>query len=274
MAEARVETEEAADSQRAHSNPALAVWRLAQFAAWTIFCHLAHLCARFTTRDPAERRRRAGLWTHRWLLGAARISGIDIVIEGEPPASAVLLTPNHVTYLDVMAVGAATPTMFVSRADVQNWPIFGHIFNTSEHVGITRADRRDVAKVNEKIGERFDARVPVCAFLEGTSGSGQEVMPFHASLVQPAIERGVPVMPVGLRWEATVPGTSVMEDVAYWRQEHVIGPHLWRILGLRGIRVKVVFGRPIAPGETDRKVLAAQVRERVVALLEATQARN
>ncbi len=272
MSEVRTEIDDTADAQRARSSPALAVWRIARFAVWTTYCHFAHLRARFATRDPAERRRRAALWTHRWLRGVVRLSGIDVRVEGEPPASAVLLAPNHISYLDIMVVGAATPTMFVSRADVQHWPIFGHIFKSSEHIGIARADRRGVAKVNEMIGERFDAGVPVCVFLEGTSGSGQEVMPFHASLVQPAIERGVPIMPVALRWEATAPGTCVIEDVAYWRQEHVIGPHLWRVLGLKGIRAKVAFGAPIPPGEVDRKALAAQTREHVVALLGAAQA--
>jgi len=274
MDDAQAEIEAGTDTLRARSNPALAVWRLTRFAFWTLYCHLAHLRARYTTRDLAERRRRAGLWTHRWLRGTVHISGIDVAVEGDPPVSAVLLAPNHISYLDVLAIGAATPTMFVSRADVQHWPIVGHLFNTSEHVGITRADRRDVAKVNEKIGERFDAGVPVCVFLEGTSGSGQGVMPFHASLVQPAVQRAIPVMPVGIHWQATAPGTCVAEDVAYWRQEHVIGPHLWRVLGLNGIRATVVFGQPIAPGEADRKALAAQAREHVVALLESAQAES
>ncbi len=270
MGEVHVETE--ADARRARSNPALAIWRLMYIAVWTLYCHLAHLRARFSTRDPAERRRRAGLWTHRWLERGVKITGIEVLIEGQPPTIPVLLTPNHVSYLDIMAIAAATPVMFVSKADVKHWPIIGHLFNTSEHVGISRADRRNVAIVNEKIGERFDAGLPVCVFLEGTSGSGESVMPFHASLVQPAVERRVPVMPVGLRWEATAPGTCVIEDVAYWRQSHVLGPHLWRVLGLNGFRVRVIFGQPIAPGETDRKALAAQVREQVVALLEAAQA--
>ncbi len=252
--------------RRARSNPALAAWRLGLFAMWTLYCYLAHMAARLSTRDPAERRRRAARGTHRWMKGGARISGIEVAIEGELPTSPVLLTPNHLGYLDIMAIGAVCPALFVSKADVQRWPIIGHLFNTSEQVGISRADRRSVAGVNEKIGERFDAGVPVCVFLEGTSSSGAQVMPFHASLVQPAIQRGVPILPVGLRWEATAPDTSVHEDVAYWRPEHVLGTHLWRIMGLGGVRVTVAFGRPIAPGDDDRKVLAALAREQVLRL--------
>lgn len=253
---------------RPRTNHALSTWRLIRIAAWTLYSHFLHLRARFTTRDTAERRRRAALYTHRWLAGIARCAGIDVVVQGPPPAGAALITPNHTGYLDIMAVGAATPTMFVSKADVKRWPIIGHLFNTSEHIGIARADRRNVAAANESIGERFDAGVPVCVFLEGTTSSGERVMPFHASLVQPAIERGVPLMPVGLCWSVDTPGASLVDDIAYWRAEHTLVPHLWRVLGLSGVRVRVLFGELIPPGESDRKALAAVAREQVVQLVE------
>jgi 1-acyl-sn-glycerol-3-phosphate acyltransferase len=254
---------------RARINHALSAWRLSLIAGWTLYSHLVHLRARFTTRDPAERRRRAALYTHRWLAGIARCAGIGVTTIGVPPSGAVLITPNHTGYLDIMAVGAATPTMFVSKADVKHWPIIGHLFNTSEHIGIARADRRNVAAANENIAARFAAGVPVCVFLEGTTSSGERVMPFHASLVQSAINCGIPVLPVGLCWSADAPGTSLVEDIAYWRTEHTLVPHLWRVLGLRGVSVTILFGNLIPPGEADRKVLAAQARDQVVKLVEA-----
>jgi len=253
---------------RARINHALSAWRLMLIAGWTLYSHFVHLRARFGTTDPAERRRRAAEYTHRWLAGIARCAGIEVACAIAPPRGAMLLTPNHIGYLDIMAVGAVIPTMFVSKADVKRWPIIGHLFNTSEHIGIARADRRSVGAANESIAERFDAGVPVCVFLEGTTSAGNRVMPFHASLVQPAIDRRVPLLPVGLRWSVTAPNATIMEDIAYWRDEHTLVPHLWRVLGLRGVRVAVAFGDPIAPGETDRKLLAAQAREQVLRLTE------
>lgn len=252
-------------------NHVLAAWRLARIAGWTLYSHLRHLRMRFATRDPAERRRRAALYTHYWLAGIARRSNIGVTIQGTPPHQSALITPNHTGYLDIMAVGAAVPAIFVSKADVQSWPIIGHLFNTSEQIGIARADRRSVGAANEKIVARFAAGVPVCVFLEGTSGSGERVMPFHASLVQPAIDSGVPIMPVGLCWSVDTPGASVMEDIAYWRDEHTLVPHLWRVLGMRGVHVHVVFGEPIPPGTTDRKALAAQAQEQVARLTETSR---
>ena len=59
MGDVQAEYDDGLPEKRSASNPALAVWRLMVFAAWTAYCHCAHLTARYTTRDPAERRRRA-----------------------------------------------------------------------------------------------------------------------------------------------------------------------------------------------------------------------
>ena len=45
-------------------------------------------------------------------------------------------------------------------------------------------------------------------------------------------------------------------------------PHLWRVLGLRGLRVDVAFGDPVSSGGQDRKILARTAHDRVSALLE------
>jgi 1-acyl-sn-glycerol-3-phosphate acyltransferase len=188
-------------------------------------------------------------------------------VEGAAPDTASLIAPNHVGYLDIIAVGAACPVVFVSKADVRSWPIVGHLFSFSEHIGVARADRRSLAAVNASIAERLSAGMSVCVFLEGTSSCGTGLLPFHASLAQPAVDSGAPVVPVALRWESDSDRVNIVEDVAYWRPEHAFAPHAWRALGLRGLRVTVRFGQPIPATARDRKELAASAREQVLRLL-------
>jgi 1-acyl-sn-glycerol-3-phosphate acyltransferase len=170
-------------------------------------------------------------------------------------------------YLDVLAVGAATPAVFVSKADVRSWPILGHLFDMSEHIGVTRSDRRSLTDVNFQIAERLSTGQAVCVFLEGTSSHGLGLLPFHASLAQPAVDTGAPVVPAALRWTADSSDINVAEDIAYWRPEHNFVKHAWHVLGLRGIRVNVHFGQPLAANGADRKALAAQSRAAVLDLL-------
>ncbi len=265
---------EARPAARAWSNPLLAIARLGGFAAWTLYCYCGCLVSRAATSDRAEKRARSAEWTHRWLRRGAPIAGIRIDVRGSLPPAPALLVPNHLGYLDILAVGAACPAVFVSKADVRSWPVVGHLFDMSEHIGVMRSDRRSLSGVNASIAERLDGGLRVCVFLEGTSTDGSRMLPFYASLAQPAVDTGTPIVPVALNWFVDSSSLSISEDVAYWRPEHNFVTHAWRAIGLRGIRVTVSFGDPI-PTETgaDRKALAAKAREAVAGLLEASRDR-
>jgi len=261
--EAQSKTSNAA---RAWSNPFLTIARLFIFGLWTAYCYTACVMARAVASDRGGKRAVAAEWTHRWLRSGAPLVGIRIEVHGAPPKAPALLAPNHTGYLDILAVGAACPTVFVSRADVRSWPVIGQLFTMSEHIGITRSDRRSLTSVNDSIAERLEAGQRVCVFLEGTSSDGSGLLPFHASLVQPAVQTRVPIVPIGLHWQTDAKRVSVSEDVAYWRPEHNFATHAWRALGLRGIHVTLTFGDPVPPGG-DRKALAAQTRHEVARLL-------
>lgn len=252
---------------RARANPLLATRRLAPFSFWTWRCFRGYLRERHTLDTEAARWECAARWTHRWFKEGAPLLDIDIQIEGAPPAGPALIAPNHIGYLDVLAVGAACPTFFVSKADVESWPAIGRLFRSSEHIGITRADRRSIRAANEKIARRLHNGLAVCVFLEGTSTGGDKLLSFHASLVQPAVEANAPIIPVAVHWRAEHPGATVIDDIAYWREEHVFAPHAWRVAGLRGISARVVFGDPIPINNRDRKELATEARAAVQNML-------
>ena len=93
------------------------------------------------------------------------------------------------------------------------------------------------------------------------------MLPFYPPLVQPAIDTGAPVCPVAIEWTAEDPEVVIAEDIAYWRDEHTFGPHVWRLLGFRGVRAHIEFGRLIEPEGHTRKSLAADTQQAVGELL-------
>ncbi|MCH8203749.1 MAG: 1-acyl-sn-glycerol-3-phosphate acyltransferase [Candidatus Hydrogenedentes bacterium] len=251
----------------AKSNPLMAVLRLLCVAAWTSACYTGYTTRRFLLADAVAKRQASVRWSRRWFRGLLQIAGIRAHAVGQAPRAPVLITPNHLGYLDIVAVGALCDTMFVSKAEVESWPIIGFLFKQAEGIGVTRGRLRGVHEANRIITERLEQGLSVCVFLEGTSSGGGAVMPFHSSLIQPAIDAGVPVVPAAVRWRATDPAIDIAEDVAYWGG-HSLVPHLWRVLGLRGLRVDVTFGDPFLSGGQDRKALAKTAHDRVSALLE------
>ncbi len=254
-------------SVRAKSNPLLALLRLARITVWTAACYAAYISRRVFLGDAVAKRQAAVRWSRRWFRGLLQIAGIRAQAVGQAPQPPVLITPNHLGYLDIVAVGALCDTMFVSKAEVESWPIIGFLFRQTEMIAVARGRSRGVQEANRLVVERLTQGLSVCVFLEGTSSGGGALMPFHSSLIQPAIDAGVSVAPAALRWQATDPAIDIAEDVAYWG-DHTLVPHLWRVLGLRGLRVEVTFGNPSSSAGLDRKTLAGTAHDRVSALLE------
>ena len=252
---------------RAKSKPLLALLRLVRITVWTAACYTGYMLRRFVLADAVAKRQASVRWSQRWFRGLLQIAGIRTHALGQAPKPPVLITPNHLGYLDILAVGALSDTMFVSKAEVESWPIMGLLFRHAEVIGVARGRLRGVHEANKQVTERLGQGLSICVFLEGTSSGGGAVKPFHSSLIQPAIDAGVPIVPAAVRWSSTNPAIDVSEDVAYWGN-HTLVPHLWRVLGLRGLSVQVAFGEPIPSNDRDRKSLAQASHDRVARLFE------
>ena len=55
---------------------------------------------------------------------------------------------NHLTYLDMLALCHETGCLFVSREDVQHWPVLGVVARSLRIIFVDRASRRDTGKVD------------------------------------------------------------------------------------------------------------------------------
>ncbi len=200
-------------------------------------------------------------WTHRHARRLCRILNLTVNTVGQPPAAA-LYGSNHMGYLDIVALGAATPVVFVSKAEVRNWPIMGTLASCGGTLYLDRERKGELKQIAHNFAPVIDSGIPVVIFLEGTSSGGEDVMPFRASLLAPAVAEQWPVAPVGLDYE--VSSGRVADDVAYWRDDTFF-PHFMKLLAQDWIRSHIAFGPAQSPGE-DRKQLARELRERVVEL--------
>ncbi len=195
-----------------------------------------------------------------------RILGITIREHGSLPDGGVLMTPNHTSYAEVLALGSRSSCLFVPKEAIGRWPVVGLIVRMTGYILVKRKAGRAMRVTAMKIRERLEQGHKVCVFLEGTTTGGDRMLPFRASFLQPAIEAGTPVVPVALKWTATRPGTSVIDDLAFWdSQRHHFWPHLARLAGLGGFELDIHYLAPISTEGKDRKSLA---RETQAAILE------
>jgi len=237
-----------------------AAGRLVWFAGEVVVIVLNYL---FTVAFvPAAHRRLArAAWLSRSAQRHLKIFGYTADISGPIPRRGLLIS-NHLSYLDILALCAAAPAVFVSKADVRRWPLFGWLAALGGTVFIERERRTHVGEVNREIETALAEGALVVVFPEGTSSDGTEVLPFRASLLAPALRGGHPIAAAWLHYDLA--DGDAKQEVCYWG-DHTFFPHLINLMGKRQVRATLRFTTFERTTE-DRKELAAQLRATVLQL--------
>ncbi|MCX7047688.1 MAG: lysophospholipid acyltransferase family protein [Candidatus Sumerlaeota bacterium] len=253
--------------RRARSNLLLAAIRLTAIVSFSFIMFVGYLIRLMTSRGRSAQLACATRWTRWWAYGCCRIAGYRVAVRGSIPAPGVFLAANHLGYADIIVLASSALVFFIAKSDVMGWPFFGLLARASKQIFVRRRKTKDMNDAAAEIRSRLQAGQSVCGFLEGTSSGGDAVLPFRSSFLQPAIDLAAPVIPVALKWSAERPEIEIANDVAYWKPEHHFLPHIWRQLGLRGLKAEIIFGEPIASAGLNRKYLAQRAQEEVEKLL-------
>jgi 1-acyl-sn-glycerol-3-phosphate acyltransferase len=202
-----------------------------------------------------------------------RALGLECEVEGELPAGRLAVVSNHLSYLDILVYSAVRPFVMVSKCEVRGWPLLGWITAQAGTVYVQRADvkggqTQTHAEVNAMMAEAFQSGLPVLFYPEGTTTSGETVLPFRRGLFNSVVYDKVPVKTAALTYEfrREEVGATVAEDVCFVGDAE-FGPHLFRLLGFGGVKVRVRFGADEIAGE-DRFALALNARDAVVGMYE------
>ncbi|WP_058616819.1 lysophospholipid acyltransferase family protein [Tepidimonas taiwanensis] len=243
-------------------------WRAVARAAWLLVHVLGGLWTvwrAFPRWDEAARAARIQAWSAK----ALRILGVTLRVEGEPPAAGpVLVVSNHVSWLDILAIDAARPCRFVSKADVRHWPLLGRLVAGAGTLFIERDRKRDALRVVHHLAERLRACDVLAVFPEGTTSDGRTVLPFHANLLQAALVTGAPAQPLGLAYrDARVPAEALSRhDAPVYVGDTALLTSLWRVLTAQGLVAHLRWGCPQTASGRDRRTWAADLRAEVAVL--------
>jgi 1-acyl-sn-glycerol-3-phosphate acyltransferase len=205
---------------------------------------------------PSRLRRRAiRVWSH------ALVSACGVAIDCDPALAAAadgrLIVANHVSWLDIFAINAATPSAFVAKAEIRRWPVLGLLVAAAGTVFIERSRRHAVHQAIERLRERMRAGWPAAVFPEATTSDGRCLLPFYANLIQVACNDGLDVLVVGLRYRG--PDDQWPEAMTYVGDTTFMAS-LWRVTGARSLRVDVGLIETMASAGRTRHELAARAR--------------
>lgn len=237
-----------------------AVWRLARAVLHGL--HGVLIVLFVFPRLSVERRRGQIRW---WSAKMMRMLGIRLSVSGQFKAGAKLIVANHISWLDIMAVHAVCPeARFVSKAEVQRWPLVGRLVDAAETLYLERERKRDALRVVHQMAEALTAGGTVAAFPEGTTGNGVELLPFHANVLQAAIATETPVQPVALRYADA--GHPVSPN-ALWLGDTTLAGTLWNLASADGLVAHVTVLPPMGTAHADRRALAAHLRDEIARAL-------
>ncbi|MEL7059130.1 MAG: lysophospholipid acyltransferase family protein [Acidobacteriota bacterium] len=177
-----------------------------------------------------------------------------VKVEGSPPREPTLMVANHLSYLDIPLLGGLLPTTFVGKADLRGWPALGAVFDAAGTIFIDRGSKKDLLRVMDEVRTALADGLSVIVFPEGTSGRGDEILPFKPSLLEVAAASGLPVAWATIHY-ATPPGEQPPSESVCWWGDELLLPHYLRMIRLPSIAATVRFGAESVRGE-DRKEIA------------------
>lgn len=237
---------------------------------WTVVCYLAWLPGALATL-PFRRSRRhwKAVGIRMWTRGLLVVMGIRVRELGTPPALPAFFVANHLSWVDILVLGARLGPTFVAKQEISRWPVLGHLATATGAIFVDRGRRRDVLRVLREIDRAVADGATIVLFPEGTSSRGDQVYPLRPALLEWAAQRSHPVQIVALSYGTRSPGWSAEETVCWWG-ERPFGEHLRGVLGIPSVDAILAFGdTPVI--STDRQELRARLHEQLAQGLRAAK---
>jgi len=198
-----------------------------------------------------------------------RIYGVEVRVIGAPcdhQHRPVVYVSNHCSWLDVGVLGAKLRACFVSKIDVNSWPLINVIAWLGRTVYVSR-QRANLSAESQIMRQRLRAGDNLILFPEGTTSDGSRVLPFRSSLLSVAEGEPAPlVQPISLVYDrlAGLPAVRATRPVFAYYGDMSFGTHFWRLAQCRGVRATVLFHDPVDPRNyADRKALTRAIWDSV-----------
>ncbi len=244
--------------------PLRAIWKLLR-GLWHVVMGMWWIYAHFPKLGHEQREMRVQVWALQFLA----LWGIHLKVIGQPVVSGpALIVSNHISWLDISVIHAARYCRFVSKSDIRQWPLIGMLATGAGTLYIERASRKDALRMVKDMADAMQDGDVVAVFPEGTTSDGRDLLPFHANLIQSAIQADAPVQPMSLKFIDADSGEPSYAP-CYIGDDTLIGS-MWRTLTASRIMAVVHFGETQTAHGRDRRAWAHDLRQDIIRLRDAS----
>jgi 1-acyl-sn-glycerol-3-phosphate acyltransferase len=199
-------------------------------------------------------------WPRMFLGTAARAVGARVRRVGTPLRRDVFYVSNHLSWIDILALGGTSGTAFVAKAEIAASPIVGWLAGLNRTVYVKRENRLGVAEQINELRDALAENWAITVFPEGTTTDGKSLLPFKTPMLR-VLEPpppGVMVQPVMLFYG------EIGEELRWVGVESGLN-NARRALSRKGsFPLTVHFLEPFHPRDfPGRKAIAAESRRRI-----------
>lgn len=209
------------------------------------------------------------LFMRTWAEGTAFIFNMNVRIEGRPPKAPFFLVSNHLSYLDIVPLYLSLRCTFVAKQDVRSWPVLGFMVNSVGVIFVDRKRKTDVKRVNKELSESMNVYQGLIFFPEATSSGGEDILPFHASLLQFPAEKEVPVHTASISYKTAANDQHARDSVCFFGGRDGFLEHLMKLAQTTRVDCTIRFG-DLTVVSNDRKELAQKLEQNVKQIFKPT----
>jgi 1-acyl-sn-glycerol-3-phosphate acyltransferase len=150
---------------------------------------------------------------------------------------------------------------FLSKAEVRKWPVIGWLTEKSGALYIQRGGQNASQLASQKIADRINHEGDsVMVFPEATTTDGKDVKKFHARIFAPALDHGLRVQPIALRY---LTKEGEYHPKVAWGDESFLS-NVFDVLGESSIYVELHFLEMIDASDfAERKHLSEHARKQI-----------
>jgi 1-acyl-sn-glycerol-3-phosphate acyltransferase len=186
-----------------------------------------------------------------------------------------LVVPNHVSWLDIVALGAWRPTEFLAKQEVGAGALARLLVGLQGAVYVERGRRRNIPLVNAEMALRMRAGAPLVLFAEATTNDGNRILRFKSSHFEaPRLALGrqagaAIVQPVFIAYSRRggLPLGRAQRPFVAWFGDMRFFSHLWRFLLDGRVDCDLYCGAPLLVGRGEHRKVTARRAERAVRML-------
>ncbi|WP_420627529.1 1-acyl-sn-glycerol-3-phosphate acyltransferase [Candidatus Leptofilum sp.] len=172
--------------------------------------------------------------------------------------------PNHLSYVEVLALYAVMPTRFLAKAEIREWPAVGIIAAAIGCVFVQRGDKQSRQEARQAL-TKVETFPPITIFPEGKRGPGDALLPFRYGAFEIVTQGCFAFLPIA--------ATFSNLEVAIWHRKENLLKAAWRLASQpEKIVVNLAPLEPHHPTpEDDPVALAEKVHGELTAVLYPTE---